>query len=83
MAESNTELGIATYPIKYNEILAVGAGIGGGFVHTSELQPMKYNEAMRKDPIEWSKAVDEEHKRMIRHTVWRPVSKIFLSMPRS
>ena len=37
------------------EIAAVGAGIGGGFNHTTELQPMKYNEAIKKDPIGWQK----------------------------
>jgi len=33
------------------KILTVGAGISGGFTHTSELIPMKYDEAMKKDPI--------------------------------
>jgi hypothetical protein len=29
----------------YFEYSNVGAGIGGGFEHTSELKPMKYKEA--------------------------------------
>jgi galactokinase/mevalonate kinase-like predicted kinase len=52
------------------EIMLVGAGIGGGFNHTSELIPMKYNEAMSsKDSEQWKKAVEEEHQRMVDHKV--------------
>ena len=61
--------------ITVDEILAVGAGIGGGFVHTSELLPMKYQEAMNKDPVEWSAAVDKEHERMDKHKVFKAVNK--------
>ena len=56
------------------EYLGVGAGIGGGFEHTEELKPMKYKEAMAtKDKVQWQKAVDEEHKRMVKHKVWEAV----------
>ena len=55
------------------EIMAVGAGIGGGFTHTSELIPMKYDEAIAKDPQGWQKAVDQEHDRMVKHKVWEAV----------
>ena len=61
--------------ITVDEILAAGAGIGGGFVHTSELLPMKYQEAMNKDPEEWSAAVDKEHERMDKHKVFKAVNK--------
>ena len=47
--------------------MAVGAGIGGGFTHTSELRPMNYNEAMAKNPQGWEKAVDKEHDWMLEH----------------
>ena len=58
------------------EILAVGAGIGGGFDNTSELRPMKYKEAMKtKDAKEWQKAVEQEHKRMIERSVWKAVKR--------
>eukprot|EP00977_Amphora_coffeiformis_P005907 scaffold1252_cov154-Amphora_coffeaeformis.AAC.1 len=58
-----------------DEIMAVGAGIGGGFVHTSELIPMKYNEAIAKDPDGWNKAVDKEHERMLAHRVWKAIPR--------
>jgi len=44
------------------EVLSVGAGIGGGFEHTSELIPIKYHEAMKKDPKGWKKAVQKSTK---------------------
>ena len=45
-----------------DEIIAVGAGIGGGFDHTSELRPMKYEEAMASPKAQlWGEAVDIEH----------------------
>ena len=45
-----------------HELGLVGAGIGGGFAHTSELKVVKYNEAMAgPDKKEWEKAVEEEH----------------------
>jgi len=56
------------------EIMAVGAGIGGGFNHTSELIPMTYHEAMAKDLDGWSKAVLDEFNRMEQHHVWEVVS---------
>ena len=61
--------------VEVDEIMAVGAGIGGGFTHTSELVPMKYDQAMKKDPDGWSKAVDKEHERMTEHAVWRAVPR--------
>ena len=57
------------------EIAAVGAGIGGGFDHTTELQPMKYNEAIQKDPIGWQKEIDKEHTRMTDNKVFKVVKK--------
>ena len=57
------------------KITAVGAGIGGGFVHTNELRPMKYDEAMRKDPVGWTKSVDGKHQRMVDHKVFKTVKK--------
>ena len=44
------------------EVAAVGAGIGGGFVNTSELKTVKYEEAMsnRKEKRHWQGAVLEE-----------------------
>ena len=54
----------------------VGAGLGGGFDVTTELHVMKYKQAMKSvDKIDWIKAVDEEHKRMMDHQVWEAVPK--------
>jgi hypothetical protein len=56
------------------EFAFVGAGLGGGFTNTSELHVMKYKEAMASsDRDKWQKAVDEEHERMLKHNVWKPV----------
>ena len=58
------------------EIAAVGAGVGGGFTHTSELHVMNYNQAMESEDVEeWKKEVDNEHKCMIEHGVWTPKKK--------
>jgi hypothetical protein len=56
------------------EVCCVGAGIGGGFVNTKELKPMKFKEAMATDDApQWETAVDEEHERMCKHTVWQAI----------
>ena len=57
------------------EIVGVGSGFGGGFYNTSELRPMKYKEAIHVDRKGWTKAVHEEHDRMVTNNVWRPVKK--------
>ena len=55
------------------EIGNVGAGIGGGFGNTQELNVKKYNEAMDgQDAVEWAKEVAKEHGRMLKDRVWRP-----------
>ena len=61
--------------VTVEEIMAVGAGIGGGFVHTSELIPMKYEEAMSKDEEAWNIAVAKEYERMKKHKVFEAVPK--------
>jgi histone deacetylase 1/2 len=54
-----------------DEIVCVGAGIGGGFVNTNELKVLKYKDAMKTaDWKQWEKAADEEHDRMVKHNVW-------------
>ena len=54
----------------------VGAGLGGGFDHTSELHVMKFKQAMRLSNREhWMKAVNKEHKRMRKHKVWKLVDQ--------
>jgi hypothetical protein len=58
------------------ELGLVGAGIGGGFENTQELHVKKYNEAMKTpDKKKWQMAVDEEHERMNKYKVWKPVNK--------
>ena len=58
------------------EIAGVGVGLGGGFYNTNELHVMKFKEAMKKDPKSWTKAVDEEHNRMVKNKAWRPMKLI-------
>jgi hypothetical protein len=54
------------------EIGAIGTALGGGFVNTAELRPMKYDEAMRTaDKPNWEKAVKEEWERLKKHGVLR------------
>jgi hypothetical protein len=49
----------------------IGAGIGRGFVNTSELHVMKFNEATSEDDkLNWDKAVTEEHECMTNHKAW-------------
>ena len=58
------------------ETALVGAGIGGGFSHTAELKPMKYNQAMAgSDRAEWEKSVDQEHDKMEKHGVFEEVPR--------
>jgi hypothetical protein len=43
-------------------------------MNTSKLHVMKYKEAMASsDHDKWQKAVDEEHERMLKHNLWKPV----------
>ena len=59
-----------------DELGCVGAGLGGGFDHTSELHVMKFKQAMRlTDKEQWMKAVDVEHERMCKHKVWKLVDQ--------
>jgi hypothetical protein len=75
--EDDNELGATIIDDdELGEIMTVGAGIGGGFEHTSELRPMKYEEAMAGPKAKyWDKAVDEEHDRMKHHVVFKAVPK--------
>ena len=58
------------------EFAGVGAGVGGGFSNTTELKPMKFDEAMNGPDAEgWRKEVDNEHERMVHHGVFEPVEK--------
>jgi hypothetical protein len=57
----------------------VGAGIGGGFVHSSELNVKNYNKAMKSAGMgelsKWIKGMDEEHARFLFNKVWTAVLK--------
>ena len=58
------------------EIQAVGAGIGGGFEHTSELKVMKYEEAISSPDKEgWKAEIKNENRRMQKHGVWKAVKR--------
>jgi hypothetical protein len=52
----------------------IGADIGGGFTHTSELKVMKFKEAMAgPDKKTWDKAVEEEHDKFVEYGVFETV----------
>jgi Reverse transcriptase (RNA-dependent DNA polymerase) len=55
----------------------VGAGISGGFNHSSELNVIKYNKAMQSNDLEELtkriKGMDEEHARFLFNEVWNAV----------
>ena len=56
------------------DFLCVGAGIGGGFLNTTELHVMTYDQAMNQPDWEnWVKSVDKEHGRMTTNQVFRPM----------
>jgi hypothetical protein len=58
------------------EYAAVGAGIGGGFDDTNELCVMQYSEAVHgPDKKKWTKAVQEEHNRMLKFGVCEAVRR--------
>jgi hypothetical protein len=65
---------IEVYEQVHREMALVGAGIGGGFGHTSELDVKKYNEALRSNDLDdltkWVKGIDEEHARFLFDDVW-------------
>ena len=57
------------------ERAGVGAGLRDVFYNMGELRPMKYKETMTVDHEGWTKAVCEEHKKMLENRVWCPVKK--------
>jgi hypothetical protein len=57
------------------DVSLVGAA-DGTVADTNELRVMKYEEAMRVDPVGWAAAVVDEYKRMVS-------SKVFRVIPRS
>ena len=58
------------------EVACVGAGIGGGFTHTNELKPMKFDEAMSgPDADKWQKAVEEEKEKMDENDVFEEIPR--------
>jgi hypothetical protein len=61
------------------EFANVGAGIGGRFKNTMELNPMKYNEAINgPDGKAWEKEIENEHERMVNNNAWELVKKSLL-----
>eukprot|EP00957_Ditylum_brightwellii_P121610 9274004-Ditylum_brightwellii.AAC.1 len=66
------EFAAEDYKIDF-EVAGVGVGVEGGFVNTHGLRAMKLDEAMHTDKDGWTKAVEEEHQRMIKNKVWMPV----------
>ena len=55
------------------DVACVGAGIGGGFTHTSELKTLNYPEAMTsEEKTEWEEEIKLEDDRMNKYNVWEP-----------
>lgn len=70
---SRAELGFYSR-INQDEFGLVGAALGGGFMSTTELHPMKYKEAMAgPDKAMWEKAVEEEYERMVKLNVFEAI----------
>jgi hypothetical protein len=66
-----------SYLLDHFETALVGAGIGGGFVSTSELHTIKFDEAMASpEQSLWARAVEEEFENMKEHEVFDPVKKV-------
>ena len=57
------------------DLAAVGAGaMAGNVTNTSELRPMKFNEAMKtKDQAIWKKAIKDEYHRFVKNEVFKVV----------
>ena len=69
-----SELQMKEYEEADAEYALVGAGISSGIENTKELRVMKYPEAMAgEDREKWKEAVEQEHDKMARMKVWRPV----------
>ena len=56
------------------EVSLVGAGVGGGFGHTSEIKVVKYKEAMaRKDAKDWIDEINNEKETFKKYNAVTPV----------
>ena len=56
------------------ELSLVGAGVGGGFLHTSVLNVLNFHQAMKgKDAEEWLKEVEDEKNRFDKYNALTPV----------
>ena len=52
------------------EIVATGAGLGGGFDHTSKSKVLKYKQAINgPDGNKWIQEIESEHARMVSNGV--------------
>jgi hypothetical protein len=61
------------------ELICIGAALGGGFENTQELHVKKYKEAMKgPDKEKWENVIFEEHERMVKNQVWRAVPKNYV-----
>ena len=57
-----------------NEITCIGAGLGGGFQHITELMVKKYNQVMHgTQKQEWAKEEVKEYWGMLVNSLWMPM----------
>lgn len=77
MAElDNWEVNAVGITVEDTETFLVGAGIGGGFGHTTELKVMNYNQAMKGDDVSrWKQEVRVEKERFDKYNAVTAVKR--------
>ena len=62
--------------LEANEYGCVGTGIGSSITNTNELKMLGFDEPwLHLIKNEWQTTVDQEHKRMLKHGVWKVVDQ--------
>jgi hypothetical protein len=65
---------LAMHHMQTSELANVGAGVGGGFENTKELEVMNYKEAVNgPDGVCWQAEVENKYQRMVANTLFRVV----------
>jgi hypothetical protein len=65
---------LAMHHMQASEFANVGAGVGGGFENTKELEVMNYKEAVNgPDGVCWQAEVENKYQRMVANTLFRVV----------
>lgn len=79
MELDNAELAGVYMSIQYMELALIGAGIGGGINHTSELKVFTYKKAIQSpDAAEWLKEIHNEKMQFNKHNALTPIKRDLL-----